>query len=424
MLKKLHTKFICVNMLIVLVMLCIIFGLVFRFTAEDLEAESTQALQILAAAYSRPENHNEPVFPDNPSKSAPPNIPAEPKKPDELRSDVRLPYFEITVDRQNNLSASGTGYFDLTDEVMLKQIVDAVQLSGQQTGKLESFHLRFLITGTPKGERYIFVDTSGEDATMYHLIGNSIIIAVLSIILFFGLSILFARWAIKPVEQAWDQQKQFVADASHELKTPLTVIMTSAELLQEPAQSDEVRQGSIARILTMSHQMRDLVEGLLDLARADNGTSKMAFSDADLSQVIETALLTFEPLYFEQGLTLQPDIQEGIRLNISSDHIFRAAEILLDNAMKYSTPGGTIRVTLRCHGSSALLSVASPGQTISSADLKNIFKRFYRLDKARGRDGSYGLGLPIAQAIVTAHKGKIWAESHDGTNTFHIQLPM
>ena len=163
---------------------------------------------------------------------------------------------------------------------------------------------------------------------------------------------------------------------------------------------------------------------LLDLARVDNGAVKTNSVEVNLSDLIEEEVLPFEPLYFEKGLTLSTAVEKNIHVKGSPQHLRQVLGILLDNAMKYSTPEGEVRVKLIRHGSHCQLSVASPGENISTADLENIFKRFYRVDKARSRDGSYGLGLPIAQSIVQAHKGKIWAQSSEGVNTFFVQLPL
>ena len=177
-------------------------------------------------------------------------------------------------------------------------------------------------------------------------------------------------------------------------------------------------------ILTMSRQMRGLVEDLLELARVDDGIARTVWTRVDLSRLVSDAVLTFEPVCFEAGLTLETDIQPDITVRGSESHLRQVAEILLDNARKYADPGGTVTVTLTRQGRRhCLLSVADPGEAISPEDLKNIFKRFYRADKARAMDHSYGLGLSIADSIVTDHHGKIWAESAGGINTFFVSLP-
>ena len=271
----------------------------------------------------------------------------------------------------------------------------------------------------------VFADISSEVATMRNLIRNCMLIALLSFLIFLVIAIFFARWAVKPVEDAWIQQRQFVSDASHELKTPLTVILTDAEMLKSRNLDDAQKKQFAENIYTMSHQMRGLVDSLLQLARVDNGAiQKQPHEIIDLSKMISDEILTFEVLFFEKGLMLTENIQEGISIKGSRQHIKQAIEILLDNAQKYSDPKGTVTVSLEKSGShKCLISVADPGEQISEEDIKNIFKRFYRIDEARAMNHSYGLGLSIAQNIVTEHKGRIWAESKDGINTFKIELP-
>jgi signal transduction histidine kinase len=169
--------------------------------------------------------------------------------------------------------------------------------------------------------------------------------------------------------------------------------------------------------------MRSLVENMLEMARVDNGTIKMNFVSLDMSELISNAVLSFQLLYEEKGMGLRHAISEGISVDGSEQHLYQVMDVLLDNALKYGSPNGMVSVDLITTGRNCLLSVASPGAPISNEDLKNIFKRFYRADKARSFNGSYGLGLSIAESIVEAHKGRIWAESKNGMNTFYVQIP-
>lgn len=226
------------------------------------------------------------------------------------------------------------------------------------------------------------------------------------------------------VETAWKQQRQFVADASHELKTPLTVIMTNAELLNSPDFDQARRSQFAAHILTMSRQMRQLIEEMLDLARTDNGQGTLVFSPVDLSRLVNDAVLPFEPVFFERGLTLTADIQEHITVSGSQQHLRQITDILLDNAQKYSSPAGEVTVQLTRQGGRCRLSVSNPGDALSKAERKDIFKRFYRTDEAHSQRGSYGLGLSIAANIAAMHRGKIWVESSNGRNIFHLELPV
>lgn len=272
----------------------------------------------------------------------------------------------------------------------------------------------------------VFTDISSEVATMRNLVRNCCFIGLLSFIVFLVIAMFFASWAVKPVEDAWIQQRQFISDASHELKTPLSVILTDAEMLKSRDFDEEKKKQFADNILTMSHQMRGLVESLLQLARVDNGAIQKAPDEIiDLSKLVSDEIMTFEVMFFEKGLMLTEDVQSGITIKGARQYIKQAIEILLDNAQKYSDPKGTVKVSLEKTGAhKCLLSVSDPGEQISEENLKNIFKRFYRIDEARAMNHSYGLGLSIAKNIVKDHKGRIWAESKNGINTFKIELPV
>ena len=401
MIRRLRLKFICVNMLIVTVMMGVIFGLVYHFTQTGLETQSVSMLQSIAA---------EPFRPNRPGK--PPE-------------GVQLPFFMLELDKDGSLTAAGGGYYDLTDEEFLNTLVSAADESDAPIGVLPEYGLRYCRSVTPRGERIAFTDMSSERATLKNLTETCAAIGVLCFAAFLLISWMLARWAVKPVEAAWQQQRQFVADASHELKTPLTVIMTNAELLNSP-DFDETRRSQFAvHILTMSRQMRQLIEEMLDLARTDSGQSTLIFSQVDLSRLISDAVLPFEPVFFDEaGLTLAVDIQPGLTVRGSQQHLRQTVDILLDNARKYAASSGEISVTLTRCGGRCRLTVSNPGPEISKADLQNIFKRFYRADEAHTQRGSYGLGLSIARNIILRHRGRIWAESKNGRNTFFVELPV
>lgn len=399
MLKRLRIKFICINMLIVSVMLCVIFGTVFHFTRYDLELESLRMMQSLAADSFRL------------------------GRPGQRSMEVQLPYFILEIGQVGELISAYGGYYDLSDKEFLHKIADAAFETREHTGILTEYNLRYQRVVTPVAQRIVFVDMSSEQNTLRHLVRTCAIIGAASLLAFFLISLFLARWAVKPVERAWTQQRQFVADASHELKTPLTVILTNAELLREPGSDESCRTQSSECILSMANQMRGLVESLLELARVDNGTVKATVSQLDFSRLVSDTLLPFDPLYFEHGLEIQSDLESNIKVNGSDTHLRQVMEILLDNAMKYSFSPAAVQVDLKRRGLHCLLSVSNPGEPIPSKELTNIFKRFYRMDKARSMNHSYGLGLAIAESIVKEHKGKIWAECKNGFNTFYVELP-
>ena len=199
--------------------------------------------------------------------------------------------------------------------------------------------------------------------------------------------------------------------------------MTNAELLQD-AEKPEARAQFTENIVVMAREMRGLIEGMLELARADSGARREADAAVDFSRLVGRALLPFEPIFFEKGLSLSGEIGKGIVMRGSEAELIHLLEILLDNAQKYSAPGGAVWVRLAKNGPGhCLLAVSSPGEPLSPEARRNVFKRFYRVDEARSRDGSYGLGLSIAEAVVKRHRGRIWADSGEGRNTFLVQLP-
>ena len=387
-------------MAIVMLMLGITLGVVIYFTGQNME---TQSLSMMRSVLGSP-------FPQG--------------NPERPPKESRLPHLKVLLNSQGELAGVTGELFDDLDEEYIQNIVDAAQATDEKTGKLEAYHLRYLKDNSPRGYTIIFSDTTTEDTTMRNLFYICLGIYFVSTAVFLGISILLSQWATKPVETAWDQQRQFVADASHELKTPLSVIMANAELLQNKNTGEADRQKYSQNILSMSYQMRSLVKNMLDMARVDHGIWKQNLTELDFSQLVTDAVLSFQLLYEEQGLGLQRTVSEGISLHGSEQHLYQVLDVLLDNALKYSTPNGTVRVELKHNARSCVLSVASPGDPISDEDLKNIFKRFYRVDKARAINGSYGLGLSIAESVVEAHQGKIWAESSGGQNTFFVQLPL
>lgn len=401
MLKRLRTKFICFTMVLVAVMLCAIFITVYTITARNLEEDSLQQLYSLSAR---------PVLPDV-SKPNAANLP---------RHGVRESYLILRQTSQGVWSAQGSDYFDLTDQDYLNALLQQVSASGRHSGILKEYGLRYLRSENPSLQ-YTFVDISPELTTLHHLIRTCLIIGFISLGIFFGISLLLADIAVRPVEKAWQQQKQFVADASHELKTPLAVILTNAELMGDPAYSPEEHQQFGQNVLCKARQMRHLVESLLELARLDNVTP--ALQPLDLSALTESTLLPFEPVFFENEMLLESHIRPGLWARGSAQHLQQVIEVFLDNALKYADPG-TVTVTLDRAGSNVLLCVENRGTPLNTREAKDIFLRFYRTDTARSGSGSYGLGLSIAHQIVRQHGGKIWAEGTQTGNRFCVLLPL
>ncbi len=403
MLKKLRFKFVIVIMMIVTVLFSAVFGCVMYFTKKNIERESIQMMGALAFA------HNTPM-----SVSPPENVP----------DNIRFPFFRIIIDNDGNMDVFGGDYYDFSDEDFLNKIFSVVSSKTEKAGIIPEYNLRYLKSYKNNTECIVFADISSEKAMLSGLIRNSVVIGLIGYIIFFVISLMLARWVTKPVEKAWNEQKQFIADASHELKTPLTVIMTNAEMLEDDSYTETDKNSFTKNILSMSKRMRGLVESLLELARMDNGTSSKENQLFDYSKLVSDCILPFEPLFFEKNMELSVDIDNHIQVEGDQNKLRQVIDILLDNALKYSDTKYPVQLKLKQQGLHGILSVSSRGTPLSKFDCKNIFKRFYRVDKARNDGQSYGLGLSIADSIMKEHKGKIWAESENGYNSFYVSVIM
>lgn len=242
---------------------------------------------------------------------------------------------------------------------------------------------------------------------------------------FFALSYRFSRWAVKPVEDAIRRQKQFVADASHELKTPLTVITANAELLLEEygGQSPETDKW-LEHVNGECREMRSLVERLLTLAKSDGWTGrKESFCLFSFSELVTEKLLILEPVFYQEHKRLDYQVEEDILMVGDPSLMARLVEELLDNAVKYSVPRGIACVRLERVGRSrARLWVESQGMPIPEDRKTLIFRRFYRDDSVRASGSGYGLGLAIAAETARSHRAGIGVEYRDGRNCFFVTV--
>ena len=399
MLKKLRSKFVWITMGIVLAMLLVIFIMVYQLTAHNLQSQADDILDRLSETVQDPTA----VF---------------------EKQNVELPYVMIRISPMGEIVASGMTSYDLTDQQLVREWVKEILAHKNPQGVLTEHSMRYSLVSRKGTTCIVMVDVSSHSKTLDSLIYTSLGIGGASLIAFLIISVMLARWAVKPVEKAWQAQKQFVSDASHELKTPLTVIISNAELLQAEDCSLEARLRYAENIQVVSGQMRNLTQGLLELARVDNGQVQKNFELVDFSDLVTDVILPFEPLFYEQGLMLQSQIAQDVQLSGSPIYLRQVVDVLLDNALKYAE-SGIVDVKLEKYGKGyCLLSVASPGAPIPQEEQEKIFERFYRSDRARTRTGSFGLGLAIAQSVVQEHKGRIWVQSNATGNCFYVQLPI
>ena len=233
---------------------------------------------------------------------------------------------------------------------------------------------------------------------------------------------LLSGWAVKPMAQAWDMQRQFVADASHDLKTPLTVILSNSELLKQQSEGDDTPE--LDRIAAAGKRMKDLVQKMLTLARMEDDPNRGAWETMDLSDMVMESALAFEATAFEKGLTIEENVESDLIVKGNRAQVQSVLECLLDNACKYAAPGSAISVSLEKAGKKAKLTVHNTGSYIPAEDLPHVFERFYRADKSRTASESSGLGLAIVQSVAESMGGSVAAESSEETGTsFTVFLP-
>lgn len=311
---------------------------------------------------------------------------------------------------------------DLGDEETILAIINDCLSRREDSGLLEAYDLRYLRQNSPLSLRIAFIDSSMERATLRTMAGTVVLVGVAAFLVLLGVSYLLSALVVRPVEIAWQQQQRFLSDASHELKTPLTVIMSSADLLAETAQKESA--GYVDNIRSESRRMKKLVESMLTLSRADDGGHRVAFTVLDWSDVVTDTVLLFEPVAFEAGRKLLYDIDEGILVLGEGESLRRLSGILLDNAIKYAPAGSDVHLRLHKEERSAYLTVENGGTPIPPDKLPHLFDRFYRLDDARAGADGFGLGLAIARSIVTQHGGTIRCQSDERATRFTVTLPV
>ena len=250
------------------------------------------------------------------------------------------------------------------------------------------------------------------------LIKSIILLLIFEIIIYFISKTLTIR-ITKPAKEAFDKQKDFIADASHELKTPLAVIMASSDELK----NDKKNEKYIENIKYESERMNTLIKSLLDLSKLEKGISISNYKEDNISKIIEKVALTFEAIAYEKNVKIETNIEENITFKCSKEEIERLISIILDNAIKHSYKDTSIKLNLNKDKNNINIEIINKGDPIKVGDEEKIFERFYRADKSRNRDSNrYGLGLAIAKNIATNHNGIIKAYSKDNLTTFKIIL--
>ena len=306
---------------------------------------------------------------------------------------------------------------DLTDNEIKELVINNVNKINSK--KIESLYTSdYVFMETKEGNLIMVNNTSTKSYLLKELFKSILVFITLETIQVI-ISLNITKRIVKPVNESFIRQKQFIYDASHELKTPIAIISASAEMLEKNPKEKKW----LDNIKTENNRMNKLVISLLDLSKSENIKENEVYTNVNLSKVIKNKALTFESLIYENSLELDVDVANDIMFNCNEDRIKELLSILMDNAIKHSFPNSQITVKLSKEKNNIYLSVKNKGKEIPISEREKIFERFYRLDKSRNRDDNrYGIGLSIAKNIVINHNGTISVNCKDGYTTFMVNF--
>ena len=395
MLKKLRRRFVAISMLIVSVVLACFYV----FSCAMFFVSVTSDLQTVLKNYATSTLLN--IYPrlsdDNGNTS--------------LFSQYSGSVCVVNVSKTGSVQVLDISRAYLEEDELALAVPAALEDDGS-FGHIQGLNLFYYKTPSLVGTRIAFASSRPYFAYLKTVLFDGGILLLFATGVIFLISRMLAKVALKPVEKAWLQQKNFIADASHELKTPLTVILTNGNILQ--AHKDDTVENQMKWIDSTNEEaahMKDLVDKLLMLAKTDNMRENKMFTAVDISELAMKFALQFEPVAFEQGVLLHTDIESSLVIKGDTTAVNQIIHILLDNAVKYAGRGGEVTLSLKKRQNYIYLSAMNTGKPISEEDLPHIFERFYRSDKARTVGSGYGLGLSICKNLVELHRADISVSS-------------
>ena len=338
------------------------------------------------------------------------------KAPIEERSDYQLStFYSVAFSKDNEVLEVDDGDKDVYDDDELVEIARQVLEKNKDEGQIGE--LAFVVRTRPGYTLVAFLDNTFANSSMDMLIRNFLIVGTSALVVLFFISLFISKLIIRPLAENDKRQKQFISDASHELKTPISVISANADMLSREIGDNEW----LSNIQYENERMGTLVRQLLDLSRAEN--AEIPMEQIDLSRVVAGDALAFESLAYDNGRTINSSIEDNIHIMGNRTQLEQLVSVLLDNAIRYSTENG-IEVSLKKQAHSAVLTVANEGEEIPPEKIEHLFDRFYRVDEVRNsEDNHYGLGLSIARAVTERHKGKIEVSCTGGKVVFTVTLP-
>lgn len=391
MIKKLKIRFVTTIMIILSVVFLIIITSINYFNYQSNEHQISALLSVLV------ENDGQ-IPPDTSTPNG-----ANPLPPGVFEREKT---FSVKVNPATNLFLVNRNNetFDSSEDTVA--LVNQILTTGKSAGALNGY--QYLIVEKPYGKLLVFADQRISNALTDRLMTTSLIIGGITLFILFFVSLFLANLMVKPVEEAFEKQKRFISDASHELKTPLSVITVNADVLTEDIGNNKY----LSYIQSEATRMNILVNDLLTMAKLNSHDTACVFSNFDLSNSVESIALTFESTAFEEHKSYQLNIEDGIFYIGDINKIKQVIAILIDNAIKHSDDNGLVKVSLKKIGEKIHLEVFNTGPGIPEDQKAKIFERFYRYDDSRSKStGGYGLGLAIAKAIVDEHRGKIKIKS-------------
>lgn len=343
-------------------------------------------------------------------------------KPDRL-APTNICVVRYSVDRATGSTSvsivSGDAY--ISESVVSSAAKQAAENSGYDSpsrdkkheGRLKEFDLAYYADVSPDGAYIAFADYEYLRSAHTKTIATAVCVAAAFTAIAFLLAVFLARMAVEPVENSIEEQKRFIADASHELKTPLAVISANNEILL--AKADRDNRGWLNSSQEEIRNMKSVIDDMLTLA-AGEAVGRLEKSPVDLTKLVERCALQFDAVAYEKSIKITTDIADGVIVKCDEKSVKRLIATLIDNAIKYEPSGGEVLITLAQSGLKAEFAVKNYGSVIAEEDIPHLFDRFYRADKSRSTDG-VGLGLAIAKNIADNHGGTLKVTSGAGIGT-------
>lgn len=408
MLNQLRKKFIHICMLCLLAVFMLLILSINGISAYRVTHELDHTLTVIHQANGR--------LKTLPAQNGPVTAARQQPFPPEFLFKTR--YFSVFFDSGQQVTDTYLEAISAVDREQAQTMAAAALARGRSSGWLNGGY-RYRLWQDASGGAVIFLDAGSELSGIYSLLLISSLVMLASYTLIFLLLLLFSRRAMRPFAESYSKQRQFITDAGHELKTPLTIIATNTEIMKLNHGDNQW----LASTQKQLNRMGRLIAHLIQLSRMDEGSAAPQRQQFSLSEAVSDSVMSFSALAEQSGKRLLSEIAPGIAYQGDEAALLQLISILLDNAVKYCDPGGTIRVRLLRQRKSVLLTVSNDFRDTGSLPLSRLFDRFYRADPARSGNGSYGLGLSIAKSIVESHHGSIQALAEEQGLRMEVCLP-